>query len=65
MLAVLDECDKITGDSLVSRLDTEIVDSEVGYWSLIRGIIPGNKINSIFSKIDNEISFPQELFGAV
>lgn len=56
MLAVLDECDKITGDSLVSRLDTEIVDSEVGYWSLIRGIIPGTLwcgVNDIAESYDS------------
>ena len=41
MLDILDACDNITGDSPVNRLDTEVADSEVGFWSLIRGIIPG------------------------
>jgi len=46
MLDVLEACDKMSEDTLVSRLDTEVADSEVGYWSLIRGIIPGkNKCN--------------------
>jgi len=41
MLDVLEACDNLTDNSLVNRLDTEVADSEVGFWSLIRGIIPG------------------------
>ena len=41
MLDVLEACDNLTDNTLVNRLDTEVADSEVGFWSLIRGIIPG------------------------
>jgi len=41
MLTVIDACDKMTEDELVNRVDKEVVDSGVGFWSLISGIIPG------------------------
>eukprot|EP00092_Neocalanus_flemingeri_P037971 GFUD01041336.1.p1 GENE.GFUD01041336.1~~GFUD01041336.1.p1 ORF type:complete len:337 (-),score=54.09 GFUD01041336.1:121-1131(-) len=41
MLAVLDACDELTEYSIVNRVDTDVVDSKVGFWSLIRGIVPG------------------------
>ena len=56
MLDVLDECDKLTEDSLVNRLDKEIVDSEVGYWSLIRGITPCEKLVYL-TKLKNKLHF--------
>ena len=41
MLVVIDACDNMTDHGFVNRVDTEVVDSEVGFWSLIRGIVPG------------------------
>jgi len=56
MLDVLEACDNLTDNTLVNRLDTEVADSEVGFWSLIRGIIPGTLwcgVNDIADSYDS------------
>ena len=42
MMKVIEACDKLSEDDLHTRLDKDVTDDEVGYFSLIRGIIPGN-----------------------
>jgi len=41
MMKVIKACDKLSEDDLHTRLDKEVTDDEVGFFSLIRGIIPG------------------------
>ena len=42
MMKLLEVCDNLSEKKLVSRIDKEAEDSEVGFWSLIRGIVPGS-----------------------
>ena len=43
MMEVIEECENLTrvNETLSTRVDEEIADEEIGYWSLLRGIVPG------------------------
>ena len=43
MMEIIGFCENLTreNDTVSSRIDNNVVDEEIGYWSLLRGIIPG------------------------
>ena len=43
MMEVIEECENLTrvNETLSTRVDKQIADEEIGYWSLLRGIVPG------------------------
>ena len=43
MMEIIGFCENLTreNETVSSRIDNNVVDEEIGYWSLLRGIIPG------------------------
>ena len=43
MMEIIVFCENLTRDNetVSNRIDSNVVNEEIGYWSLLRGIVPG------------------------
>ena len=43
MMEIIEYCENLTriDETFDTRVDKEVAEKEIGYWSLLRGIIPG------------------------